>query len=353
MRLSSLCIVALCAGTLPAQTFAFSPAGTANREGNLNNTIPFWSFSATYQQIHDYENMVKTLANVTPVLNGLSFRQSSLFQGLTGRSLDVQVSMAATTNSSRTFTTTFAANLGGSFTVVLPYTRISLPSLTSSGSPNPPGWIVPFTSPFQFLPTPGVHLCWEWRHRAASNNLTAALDAVNGNEVQSVASEGSACLAMGQTQPAAIRVSTLDLRTPTFRNILDRAAPGVIAVFALGAQRANLQLPGQCQPLLLNPLVTVPGGTDTVGTWDLSIPTPDLRGRPQVELFGQFVWLDGMLPLGLGLSEMTVVTTPPSGANFITRLYSAPLGGGNGFDLATTAQNSDVGLGLVIGFLTP
>jgi hypothetical protein len=354
MRSLALSVAALAASVpLHAQTYAYSPAGTATKEGNNNNTIPIWSSSSTYQQIHDYENMVATLNGLTPLLTGLSFRQNGGGGAIAGRTFTVQITAGATSTSSSTFSTTFANNLGSAPTVVLPYTAISFPNLNSTSSPNPPGIVVPWTTPFAFPPSQGTNLCWEWRHHSATSNAIGALDAVSGNDLQSAAREGVGCQASGQTQPAEIGTYELNLRTQVYRNRLDHAAANAGAVFVIGAQRANLQLPGQCQPLLTNPLVFFSGGTDPAGQWDLSIPTPDLRGQGQAEILGQFVWLDAGLPVGLGVSDMSAITTPLAGSWFMTRLYAAPYQGGAGLELATTAIGSDRGYGLVVGFTTP
>ncbi len=352
MRTPLLCVLAALAAVLPAQTHVWSPRGSATQEGNSNNTIPFWSLSATYQQIHDYENMGPVLGHSATPLLGLMLRKDNSGTPTTGRTLDLQLTLGATPVSARSPSTTFATNLGSSPTVVLPYGLVNLPPLTQISVPNPAGFIIPFTTPFVYVPAPGFNLCWEWRHMNASSNLNSSMDA-DSTGSYSAGLEGTGCLTSGQTLPSSITTRSLGLSAQTYRSVLDRAAANAPGVFALGSQRVNISFPGQCAPLLLNPLVFLSGATDAAGMWDMTLTTPDFRNGPQVEILGQYVWLDGLQPTGLGFSDMSFVRTAMGGTGYMCRLYACPYQGGAGFELATTATGSSVGYGLVTGFITP
>jgi hypothetical protein len=114
-----------------------------------------------------------------------------------------------------------------------------------------------------------------------------------------------------------------------------------------------LQLPGQCAPLLTDPLLFLAGSTDGTGQWDMAFTTPDVRRNGSTELLGQFVWLDANLPLGLGLSDMSVVKTPLRGSYYMSRFYDCPYQGGAGYENSTFAAGNSIGYGLVVGFMTP
>ncbi len=344
---------ALAAGAF-AQGIAYSPAGSRTTEGNENNTIPIWSDSATYQQIHDHENMDAALGGLPTTLLGLTLRKDGGGTStIAGRTMTLQMTVNMTTVTSRSASSSFAANLGAGAVTVLPFGPVSFPNLVPTSLPNPPGIVIPWTTPFAYQPTPGVSFCWEWRHHSATSRADGALDAVNMNDAENRANEGVGCLTAGQNAPATIAQRRLNLLGLSYRNQLTRAAANTGAVFLLGGQRTTLQLPGQCAPVLTNPLVFLPGGTDGLGTWDLSLVTPDLRGTGRAEVFGQFVWLDPTLPIGLGVSDMSVAVTPLRGAYFMARYFAAPSNGGAGFENATNAMGSSIGYGLVVGFMTP
>lgn len=343
----------LLAAPVLAQNLAYSPAGSRTIEGSNNNTIPLWSDSATYMQIHDYQNMVGALSGQPTTLLGLTLRKDSSNASINGRTLTLQMTVAETTVDSYSATNSFAGNLGPGATIVLPYGPVSFPTLTQTSVPNPPGIVVLWNTPFPFQLTAGASLCWEWRHHSSTDRSNGSMDAVSTNSASAAANEGVGCLVTGQTRASTIDSRSLNLTTQIYRNRLNYGSANAGAVFVLGGQRTTLQLPGQCAPLLTNPLVFVPGSTDTVGQWDLSIPTPDLRRNGRAELLGQFVWLDANLPIGLGVSDMSVVATPLRGAYFMSRFYASPSGGGAGFENATNASGSSIGYGLVVGFMTP
>ncbi len=60
LLVSSLWTITILTSAVSAQTpkYVYSPAGAEFMKGGSNNIVPFWSGSATYQQIHDYADMV-------------------------------------------------------------------------------------------------------------------------------------------------------------------------------------------------------------------------------------------------------------------------------------------------------
>lgn len=346
-------VVAVCSAAVSAQNIAWSPSAFANVEGNANNTIPFWSTSSTYQQVHDYGNMRGTLPVPLP-LNGIALRKDGALSGsITGRTMDVQMVVGTTPIDSQSASSTFATNLGPNPVTVLAWTQVSMPNLSNVSLPNPAGLIVPWTMPFVYVPVPGMHLCWEWRHRNASTNASAAMDASTGTSATAHPNEGAGCQVAGQTRPASITSRSLSFTTNTYVNRLSYATANAAGVFALGLQRTNLQLPGMCSALLTLPAFTTAGVVDSGGIWNLQLTGLALGSVAQAELLGQFVWLDPSFGLGIGLSDMSVLETPPRSARQMARLYAAPSRGGAGYENATSATGITRGYGLVTGFVTP
>jgi hypothetical protein len=213
--------------------------------------------------------------------------------------------------------------------------------------PNPPDFVVPWSTPYFYLPTAGTHFCWEWRLRNGINNPFAYMDAVSSGRATGSINEGAGCIASGQAEPAAISTRSLAMTSFTYNNVLSFAAISAPAVFMLGLQRLNVTLPGACAAIVPNPLVLVQGGTDATGAWDLTLPTGDLRGLPRTEFLGQFAFLDSTLPLGLGFSDTSVVQTPLAGAHHITRIWHSA------DPDASVGEGLTFGYGLVTGFRVP
>jgi hypothetical protein len=335
--------------SLAAQT-SIVPNGHTNTEGGTNNTIPWWNVSNTYQQIHDSADVAAATGSATPVISQISFRKDGqLTSGLTGRSLEAEISLGITTVSPISMTTTFATNIGPTPTVVLPYTVINLPSLSNTGLPNPQGWFFPFATPYTYATAMG-HLCWELRHKNATLSSTAPCDAWSPNNSIVYPNLGLGCVATGQTLPAQIGTRSLTITTGAYRNMLSRAAASAPAVFFLGVAPQQISLPGLCSSLEFIPIADVPGGTDAAGVWDLTITFGSLVGRGAANIYGQFAFVDANLPpWSIGLSNATWMATPPGGPGLSSRCWAAGSNAGVGFETALTGT---VGLnyGLITGF---
>ena len=350
LALATGAVTALAPAAL-AQRTVISPAGHDLVEGDNNNTIPFWALSSTYQQIHDYEDMVLLNSGAPLVMTALSLRKDGGGSPTTARTMDLQLIVNTTTVSAATATNTFATNLGASPTMVLPFTNVNIPSLVHMTSPNPPGIIVPFNQPYVYVPVPGMHFVWEWRHVNASSNATMALDAVSGTQVTQGA-EGAGCLVPGLAKPAAITTKSLTLASGALRYQMGNGPASAPAAFFFGLVRQKFTLPGLCSTLELAPLLTIPGATDAAGVWNFTTTLGPLYGLPQTDLLGQFAFVEPTLTLSLGLTEMGFLRTPLPGTQHLSRIYAAPYQSGNGNETATTGS---VGAryGLVTGFTIP
>ena len=329
-------------------TTVTSPAGTLVEEGSTNNTIPFWSLSSTYQQIHD-DNEMRRLNNGGPMLlRALGVRPDGR-STLSARSLDVEITLSWTAVTAQSMQTTFAANFGTNTTVVAPFTNVSLPTATGTGGPNPLAWVVPFATPFPWVP--GNGLLWQWRHRNASTDANAAADAVSMYDVQQLPAVGRGCVPTGSNAAATINPRTFDLRSQRYRNVLTSALPNTPALQMIGFAQQTIPVVGLCAPLELVPAVTLAGSTDGTGTWDSDLTgLPNLLGFPRFDVWSQFAWFDaGQSGIPFGVSNAVGFRSPLPGAWNMSRVYAAPSRGGAGHENATTGS-FDLGYGLVTGF---
>ncbi len=330
-----------------AQSHVTLPFGTANVEGNTANPVPWWSTSGTYQQVHDDLEMLAGNSGGPITITGIGFRTDGVFTAPYGaRTLEVQLTLGITGLDSRTAGTDFAANLGPQPTVVMPFTRVDIPTLLPISVPNPVGFVMSFVQPFVFQAQPGNHFCWEMRHRFHS--YLVADNPFDANESNVVIQEtlGAGCVVVGRNLPASITTRTWNLTTGAYRNILTRARPNAPATFFLGLQPASWTLPGLCSTLELMPAFFLAGSTTSTGSFDVSIATNRrFVGIPATTLYGQFAFLDGDLPWGLGLSDASRLSTPIP--TFSSRFYTAPSQGGPGNELATTATGLTRDFGLV------
>lgn len=336
-------------GSLLAQTFHASPSEFANAEGNANNTIPWWSASATYQQIHDAPDLAIALGTPVAVITSLNFRKDGgLSSSITGRAIDAQITLGTTPIAALSATSDFATNLGPSPQVGLAYTTVNLPGLTNSSVPNPIGWSFPLTTPYIYA-SPAGNLCWELRFTNGSLTANAALDAVSRSSATNNGLLGAGCVATGQSNAAAIGARSLTLSTGAWRNRLDNAAASTIAVQLIGFGAQQVPLPGFCSNLEFLPVASTQSMTSAAGQWDSTLTFGDLRDAPGLDILAQFAFLDAGLPGGVGLSNASSFTIPPTSIRDITRIYAAPSQGGLGNELAT---NGSVGLryGLVTIF---
>src|SRR5690606_11330418 len=153
--------------------YIWSPPNTGTGPGNSNNTIPFWSASATYQQVHE----ASTLMGPVMTIKGLAMRPSGTGM-VTGRSWGLQLSLSHTKVDASNASTTFATNMGTPSTIVFgtasTFTTFSWKS--STGSPTNPAFTIPFTTPFTYL-SPLGNLTWEWRHKNGTDTSSTAMSA--------------------------------------------------------------------------------------------------------------------------------------------------------------------------------
>jgi hypothetical protein len=335
MRNTAILVLAL-AGSLSAQTLSYAPFGTETKEGNTNNTIPWWSASGTYQQLHDATDLTNVFSGGQfALINSIGLRKDGLSSTTpAARTLDVQITLGTTGVSAASATSNFASNMGVNSQIVLPYTTVNLPSLSNTSIPNQLGWNFPFSSPYPYVVSQG-NLCWEIRFLNNTSTASSPLDAANTTGLINYTPFGGGCVATGQSTAAAIGLRSASLTTGLYRNRLDRGPATAPAAFWVGVAPQQVTLPGLCAALEFLPFADVPGMTDAAGQWDLQLTFPNLNTVTDAEVYGQFVFLDGGLPFGFGLSDASRLQFPFSGAQGMARIYAAPSQGGAGNELAT------------------
>jgi hypothetical protein len=348
-----LLAVSLLAATLGAQApkFVYSPAGAELMQGGNNNTIPFWSWSATYQQIHDYDDMVRTGSGKPILMKAMAFRPANTAT-VTGRSWDLQINLGNTTVDSQNISTTFSTNLGPLpkrvvGTQTTPFQKVSFSSFTGSGTPTQPGVVIPFGALHIQVPVKGMHFCWEWRHKNASINTSMSMDAVQGASHRGLIkpSVGTGCSsATASISFAVIRPAKQLLAS------LTGAPASASSLLMAGVQRRQTILGGWCSNLETVPLVHVFGNTDTSGRWDFYTPMTVFTGVPTFELLIQYAFADTRQPFGVGLSDMAAYQTPMPGVNKLARAWKSTTSVTSGEETATTASGTTKSYGLVVAF---
>ncbi|MFO1054465.1 MAG: hypothetical protein U1F36_19770 [Planctomycetota bacterium] len=349
-RITLLLVTAALSGGLVAQTtFNTGPSGYDALEGNTNNTIPWWSQSGTYQQIHDASDMQTVLGGPVALIQSIGFRKDgALSTSVLGRSLDIQISLGETTITAVGATSTFATNLGPTPQVVLPYTNVNLPTLTNASLPNPMGWHFPFQTAFLYTGT--GNLCYEIRFTNNTVITSAPLDAASRSNSITNPLLGTGCIASGQTLASTIDTKSLSMSTGAWRNRLARGPASAPAVQLIGFAASLVPLPGFCADLQFLPVTSLSGTTNATGQWDSTLTFGSLVDFPQVDILTQFAWVDVNLPNPIGLSDASWFSLTLESVRHVSRIYNAPSSGGLGFEAATAAAGSGLRYGLVTYF---
>lgn len=346
--------VAILVPGLTAQTprYLFSPAGAEHMQGGADNTIPWWNTTATYQQIHDHDEMV-AVAGGKPapvVMRGLGFRPART-QTLTGRTWELRLSVGHSPNSSANGSTTFSSNLPkptvvfGSTTT---FNKFSFPTVTGTSTtlaPNGIGFTVPFQQTYAYIPITNNHFCWEWRHRNASTGAFMFTDAQLNRSSRGIvkASVGKGC---GNASSIA-SVVPINNTTFEYQTQLTGAPGNARALLMVGVQRQHTPLPGWCSSLELVPVIHAYGTTDASGAWTLKGPLTTFDNVASFELLAQYAYADNNQPFGVGLSDASAFQTPLRTPPLMSRVYTASTGSNH--ETATAGTFGPL-FGLVVAF---
>ncbi|MHC4078747.1 MAG: hypothetical protein ACYST0_09965 [Planctomycetota bacterium] len=337
-----------------APKYLYSPAGSEKEGGGLAGFVANWppwqSGSATYQQIHDYAEMVRVAGGkpVAITMKGLGFRPVGKTQ-LLGRTWELRLSMGHSPNSSVKISATFTNNLTNARVVYgtsTTFSKFSFTTVTGTGDPNPIGFTVPFATTYVYLPIKNNHFCWEWRHRNASTLAPMVCDFVSGQYGPGtrLPSIGNGCNAW----------SDIGLPTSLGRRLyvstLSGASANTRAMAMLGLTKQQTRLPGWCSNLETIPVLHVFGKTNGAGSMSFSSPTTVLRGVPQFTLYVQYAFADSRQPFGVGLSNMSAYRTNLPGGWNIGRVFSAGFNSNVNTHATATKGVVETVYGLVVGF---
>ncbi|MHC4514099.1 MAG: hypothetical protein ACYTGW_08910 [Planctomycetota bacterium] len=333
-----------------APTYVYSPAGAATQAGGSNNTIPWWGQSATYQQIHDYEEMLRVAGgNPVPIImKGLGFRPSGTTT-LKGRQWELRLNVGACPNSAGNASGTFSSNLPKPITVFATsttFSKLSFPTTKGTGAVNPIAFTVPFNTSYIYVHVKNTHFCWEWRHQNSTTpvgaaNKNMACDATSGS-----LGRGTVLPSIGTGCGGAKSTVAFKYVSPAYNltSTLTGAPTGAQALAMIGLTKQQTVLPGWCSNLETVPLIHLPGNTFTVS---LGL----LKGTNlQHTVYTQYAFLDKSQPFGIGLSDASVYRSVLPGAWQMARIYAAPYN--NTVNTHATATTGGVGryYGLVVGF---
>lgn len=341
-----LCVPLLLTAGLAAQSYTVSPSAFTNTPGGNSNTIPFWSATHRYQQIHG------DMKGTPRVILGMSLRKgtSTSSSGI-ARTLDVEVSMCNSNFAASS--TTFAANYVGTPVVVLPRQTVNLPDWTfSQGTPEPWSIVIPYTTPWPY--TGQNDLLWEWVIHSTTSTGSYFADAYSGSNADranaTIVNLGTGCLATGKT---SVMSQTLTCYTTTSNKKLNFGLSGanapnsVPAAVMVGPVNPNLTVPGLCEKVFVVPLWTLPVTTSASG--GISVPLFQADYDPNwagAKLYVQSVAVDvgqSGLPFALSRGQEATLPVLSPGAYPIQRIWSNS-------NTATTGSKETYAYGLVTRF---
>ncbi len=335
----------LVAGGLAAQNYTVSPASFATKAGSAN-TIPFWSATHRYQQIHG------DLKGTPRVIQGVSLRKGGGNQTTAGartNTMTVLMANSSYVNSS----TTFAANYAGTPITVVPSTTVNLPDWTqATSSPEPWTLVVPFTVPFPY--TGQQDLLWEFQIHATTSTGYYSADAYSGSaddtRQATFVNLGTGCLATGFSKPMA-----------QSSRMFSTQSTGLLS-FTLSTVNAPVNAPSSIWLSPVNPNLTIPGLCEklfSLGTWAFSLTAsstgtvslPTVTTQHDANWAGQKLYIQtlsidlGQTGLPFALSQGQEATLPGfgPGATPIQRIWANS-------DTATTGSKETYPYGLITRF---
>jgi hypothetical protein len=351
-HLAAFLFLFLLTSTAFGQTFQWSPINTGTVAGGSNNTIPWWSLSSAYQQIHEGPTVGKLL-----ITKGMGFRPAGN-RTITGRTCELRLTLAQTSSTAAAPSLTFANNIGATNTKVVfgtatTFTKFTWSNFTTNGFQ--PAFVVPFNTTYVFAPnTKEPNLCWEWRHKNATTSASMAMDAssalATNNKGTTLPSTGTGCTATGKTSAARCTMTTVRPSTSSYQHHLEvdlvNGANTAPAYLAISLSNSTTSL-GWCAPVI-NPALLLALTTTSSGSFKLTQSYVSISGTPSFSVYTQFAFADAGLPGGLGLTDVAGFKTPVvPGAHGICRLYAY---GSSGAEAATSATGSTKGYGLSVAF---
>ena len=272
-------------GTIPGGKVV--PTAYRTKWGESNNVFPFGVANQRYQQVHSAQDI-----GVVPVpTRGLAFRTKN-GRALSARVIPCTILVGYTTRATSALSTTFASNWTGTASTVF-NGNLNVPSKATNNNLNAFDTVIPFKSPFIYLPARGNFL-WECQNRATARvsniyDRVASQPSLIGRMWATGPTTATGTFRAGeglvmQLQTSATTGATVNLTNtgvPIIRRSFSVGFNGAVAnsaaILWLGAQRLNISLspvlPG-CT--LYTSLDAILGGTSTQsGAGSLSFTLPN------------------------------------------------------------------------------
>jgi hypothetical protein len=340
------------AATAAAQPFVL-PAGLDAVEGNGNGSLPWNSPTPRrYVQLHsDPPGGARQISR-------LAFRQNATsaanFQGT--RTIDMELFMGHGRRADVALMT-FDLNYITAPTRVMSRRVVNMgpQGPCSPVGPNPfQGMELAFDAPFAY----GGVATIVWDARIHSNTGLGTFNTADAHgspiTVGSAATNGTGCIATGQTQPMRHDVVGLDSGgLLLYAGFVSRGPANAPSVWAIGASDPAFPIPGLCTLLHTDLLLFLPFATDPTGNFQpclqgLIVQSNNLAGA---QLFSQAISLDPGRPdlFKVSCSNGASVVLPAAGSGFVPLTF---LTNDDGTTTATCASlHKDMfGSGLVTRF---
>lgn len=272
MRCRHLVAAVFCA-SLAAQNYTVSPASLTNTTGNGGNTIPWWSATHRYQQIHgDMRNRVLLVL-------GVALRRSSggPYAAAVARTIDAEMFMGNADYA--TASTSFAGNYVGTPTNTVLRKMINCPDLVNTVS-TPEPWLVQFPHDAPFVYTGRNDAAWELKIYSTTSTGVYSIDVYSGSLLGTYTLTGErvgiGCTATGRSTPMTLgstfrTISATGSDTHDLAWAVANAPANALTMLFLDTQGVNLPIPGLCTNLTAGPLVMVGGTADGAGAFTLRL----------------------------------------------------------------------------------
>jgi hypothetical protein len=320
MRVHCYPIVAALAAALCAQNYTVSPLAYTNTAGNGGNTIPWWSATHHYMQLHG------DLRGRVLVTQGISLRRqpSGTFTTAVARTVDLEMFCGPCNVLAPS--ATYANNYTSPATRVFNRKMANLPDWTQpASSPAPWNLVVAFDTPF--VHTGASDLAWEALIYSTTSSGTYPTDAYSGSVAATNVNSGTGCIATGRTTAMAIsNRTTYNANT----NMLDASwtstngVGSVATAVLIGILNPNQPVPGLCTNLYAVPMVQLVGTSAAAGTF--ATPVVGMPWSPPIvggKLHAQSACVDSGRTSGLPISASNgVETTMPDRPALVRRIWA-------------------------------
>jgi hypothetical protein len=316
MRSSIPLLVAAAAASLSAQNYIVSPVAFTNVASNQGNTIPFWSQTHHYMQLHG------DLRGTPRIMQGLSLRRAGFgtFATAVARTIDLELFMGPCNIANAS--STFASNYTAPRTNVYTRKMTNLPDwVNPQGSPAPWSIVLVFDAPF--VNTGQADLAWEALIHSTTSSGSYYADAYSGTGTLANVNSGTGCLATGRTAAMSVTARILyNANTDTFDTnwVSSNGIASVPTAILIGVTNPNLAIPGLCTNLYSSAQVVLSGVANASGSF--TTPAAGVPVIPALKLHSQSACPDTGRTTGLPVSaSQACESTFPARPDNLRRIW--------------------------------